>query len=107
LLLPVLVAGAGSDRALDGAGRAGLGGVGRYLFGRMLPLICCDPVVVAVQPFPLDVARDEEGNADKESLKKGLVQIRRTWRSIGFQAYMNDIWVMDPNSSKHERALAG
>jgi len=84
----------------------GLGGIGRYLFGRMLPLICCDPVVVAVQPFPLDVARDGEGNADKESLKKGLAQIRRTWRSIGFQPYKNEIWVMDPNSSKHERALA-
>lgn len=83
----------------------GLGGVGRYLFGRMLPLICCDPIVVAAQPFPLDVVRDEEGNAEKEALKRGLAQVRRTWKSIGFEPYKNDIWIMDPNSVKHERAL--
>jgi hypothetical protein len=84
----------------------GLGGVGRYLFGRMLPLICCDPVVVAAQPFPLDVTRDEKGNADKESLKHGLSQIRHTCRSIGFEPYKDDIWIMDPNSIKHERSIA-
>jgi hypothetical protein len=89
----------------------GLGGVGCYLFGRMLfgrmlPLICCDPIVVAAQPFPLDVTRDEKGNADKESLKHGLSQIRRTWRSIGFEPYEDDIWIMDPNSIKHERSIA-
>lgn len=85
---------------------AAWGGVGRYLFGRMLPLICCDPIVVAAQPFPLDVTRDEKGDADKESLKHGLSQIRRTWRSIGFEPYKDDIWIMDPNSIKHERSIA-
>jgi hypothetical protein len=83
----------------------GLGGVGRYLFGRMLPLMCCDPVVVAAQPFPLDVDRDEEGNAKKAALRRGLAQIRRTWKSIGFEPYKDDIWIMDPNLVKHEQAL--
>jgi hypothetical protein len=83
----------------------GLGGVGRYLFGRMLPLICCDPLVVAAQPFPLDVERDENGDAKKAALKRGLAQTRRTWKSIGFEPYKGDIWIMDPNSAKHERAL--
>jgi hypothetical protein len=83
----------------------GLGGVGRYLFGRMLPLMCCDPVVVAAQPFPLDVDRDEQGNAKKAALKRGLAQTRRTWKSIGFEPYKNDIWIMDPNLVKHDQAL--
>ncbi len=84
----------------------GCGGVGRYLFGRMLPLICCDPVVVAAQPFPLDVDRDEEGNAEKAALKRGLAQTRRIWKSIGFEPYKDDIWIMDPNLVKHEQAIA-
>lgn len=84
----------------------GLGGVGRYLFGRMLPLICCDPAVVAAQPFPLDVDRDEKGNAKKAALKRGLAQTRRTWKSIGFEPYKEDIWIMDPNLVKHEQAIA-
>ena len=83
----------------------GLGGVGRYLFGRMLPLMCCDPVVVAAQPFPLDVDRDDKGNAKKAALKRGLAQTRRTWKSIGFEPYKDDIWIMDPNLIKHERAI--
>jgi hypothetical protein len=83
----------------------GFGGVGRYLFGRMLPLMCCDPVVVAAQPFPLDVDRDERGNAEKAALKRGLAQTRRIWKSIGFEPYKDDIWIMDPNLVKHDRAL--
>lgn len=83
----------------------GLGGVGRYLFGRMLPLICCDPVVVAAQPFPLDVDRDENGVAKKAALKNGLAQTRRIWKSIGFEPYKDDIWIMDPNVVKHDQAL--
>lgn len=83
----------------------GLGGVGRYLFGRMLPLICCDPVAVAAQPFPLDVDRDENGVVKKAALKRGLAQTRRVWKSIGFEPYKDDIWIMDPNSAKHDRVL--
>jgi hypothetical protein len=83
----------------------GLGGVGRYLIGRMLPYICCDPAVVATQPFPIDVPRDDKGNADEAELKRGLVQVRRTWKSIGFQPYKGDIWVMDPKLVTHENAL--
>jgi hypothetical protein len=84
----------------------GFGGVGRYLAGRLLPLMCCDAAVVALKPFPVDVPRDERGNADEAALRKGLVQIRRAWKSIGFQLYRGDIWIMDPGANKHERAMA-
>ena len=83
----------------------GLGGVGRYLVGRMLPQICCDPAVVAAQPFPLDVPRDDKGNADEDALKRGLVKVRRTWKSIGFEPYRDDIWILDPKVVTLENAL--
>jgi hypothetical protein len=84
----------------------GCGGVGRYLAGRLFRLVCSDPIVIATQPFPLDVARDERGNADEAELKPAVEQIQRTWKSIGFQPYKEEIWIMDPSSSSHEQAMA-
>jgi len=84
----------------------GLGGVGRYLTGRILPLICCDPAVFAMQPFPLDVIRDGKGNAGKKEIERGAARLRLAWESIGFRPYKDDIWIMDPGSSPHEHAMA-
>jgi hypothetical protein len=84
----------------------GLGGVGRYLVSRVLPWVSAHPAVVATQPFPLDVPRDAEGNVDDATFKPALKAIQRTWRSIGFEPYKGDIWIMDPNARKHERAVA-
>jgi hypothetical protein len=84
----------------------GLGGVGRYLAARLFPWMFPDAAVVAAQPFPLDVPRDEHGTADKEALGPALMQIQRTWESIGFQPYKNDIWIMDPNAATHENAAS-
>jgi hypothetical protein len=83
----------------------GYGGVGRYLAGRLFLHMCCDPVVVATQPFPLDIDRDEHGRADDAALKPALRQIQRTWKSIGFRRYKGEIWILDPTSNVHERAM--
>ena len=83
----------------------GLGGVGRYLAARLFPWMFPDAAVVATQPFPLDVPRDERGTADKEALGPALKQIRRTWESIGFETHKNDIWIMDPNAATHDNAV--
>jgi hypothetical protein len=84
----------------------GAGGVGRYLAARLLPCVCAQPAVVATEPFPLDVPRDESGEADDAVTGPALRQVERTWKSIGFQPYKNGIWIMDPGLSKHERAVA-
>lgn len=84
----------------------GFGGVGRYLVSRLLPWMCADAAVVATQPFPIDTPRDERGNVDKAVFGPALKQIRRTWKSIGFEPYRDDIWIMDPFAAKHERAVA-
>ena len=83
----------------------GLGGVGRYLASRLFRQMCCDPVLVATQPFPLDITRDDQGDTDETALKPALRQIQRTWKSIGFRPYKGDIWILDPSDSKHERAI--
>ena len=50
----------------------GLGGVGRYLAARLFPWMFPDAAVVATQPFPLDIPRDEHGTADKDALGPAL-----------------------------------
>jgi hypothetical protein len=84
----------------------GCGGVGRYLTGRVLSWICPNPAVVAGQPFPLDIPRDASGTADEKALGPATKQIQRVWKSIGFEPYKDDIWIMDPSLAKHQRAIA-
>lgn len=83
----------------------GRGGAGRYLAGRLFRQMCTDPLVVATQPFPLDITGDDEGNADEATLQPALRQIERTWKSTGFQPYKNDIWILDPSASEHQLAM--
>jgi hypothetical protein len=84
----------------------GLGGLGRYLTARLIPWMFPDAAVVALKPFPIDVPRDDHGTADKTALGPALKQVERTWHSIGFERYKNGIWIMDPNATAHENAVA-
>lgn len=84
----------------------GCGGIGRYLASRLWPVVCPDAALVAIHPFPIDVPRDDAGHVDKRAFHFTLKQIERTWESIGFEPYKNDIWIMDPSADKHERAVA-
>jgi hypothetical protein len=93
------------ERARVASAWRGCGGVGRYLTGRVLSWVSQSAVVVAAQPFPLDVKRDGRGAVDDANFKPALKAIQRTWRSIGFEPYQDDIWILDPTASKHERAM--
>jgi hypothetical protein len=84
----------------------GCGGVGRYLTGRVLSWVIPDATVIAAQPFPLDVKRDGHGKVDDTTFKSALKAIQRVWKSIGFEPFHGDIWILDPSADKHERAMA-
>jgi hypothetical protein len=84
----------------------GCGGLGRYLTGRVLPLICPTPAVIAGQPFPLDIPRDAHGRPDQAALGPAIEHMQRIWESIGFEPYKNDIWIINPSAATHEEAMA-
>jgi len=79
----------------------GCGGVGRLLTIRLLHWLCDDPRVVALKPFPIDL--DEEQQKDKATFDKAMNMVRQTWKSIGFEPFTDDIWVLDPRTGNFER----
>jgi len=81
----------------------GLGGVGRLLVARLLSWVCDDPRTVVTHPFPIDL--DEVAREDAATFDSALEQVRRTWRSLAFQPWLNDIWVMDPRKRAHGEAV--
>ena len=94
------------ERARVAPAWRGCGGVGRYLAGRVLSWVSPGATVVAAQPFPLDSKRDEHGTVDDATFKPALKAIQSVWKSIGFEPYHGDIWILDPSASKHERSMA-
>lgn len=82
----------------------GFGGIGRLLIARILRWICDDPRLVAVQPFPIDLDSDQRQN--DEIFTPALQQVRRTWSSLGFEPFTDNIWIMDPRKSSHHNAVA-
>jgi hypothetical protein len=91
------------DRARLAPAWRGLGGVGRLLIGELLPWICSSPQLVAVHPFPTDL--DREQKRDDAVFKPALEQVRRTWRSLAFEPFSDDVWVMHPEKRTHSDAL--
>jgi hypothetical protein len=92
------------DRAEIAAAWRGLGGTGRLLVSRVVAWIAAAPCVVALYPFPTDL--DEEARHDPAVLQPALARIRRTWASIGFSPFTDDVWIMDPHRAEHEKARA-
>ncbi len=92
------------DRAEMAPTWRGLGGVGRLLISRLLMWIAAAPRVVAVYPFPIDL--DEKTRHDPAILQPALARVRRTWASIGFHPFTDDVWIMDPHRADHEKARA-
>ncbi|MEV0049468.1 hypothetical protein AB0H34_03105 [Saccharopolyspora shandongensis] len=82
----------------------GLGGIGRLLTARLLRWVCDEPRIVAVHPFPIDLDGDQR--RDDEVFVHARHQVRRTWASLGFEPFTDDLWIMDPHSSAHEKAVA-
>jgi len=81
----------------------GLGGVGRLLVARLVSWVCDDPRTVVTNPFPIDL--DEVAREDAVRFDSALEQVRRTWRSLAFQPWRDDIWVMDPRKRAHGEAV--
>ncbi len=81
----------------------GLGGIGRLLTARLLRWVSDDARVVALKPFPIEL--DEHACGDPAIFDKALAQIRRTWQSLAFEPFTEDIWIMDPRMNAHNRAV--
>jgi len=69
----------------------------------LLSWVCDDPRTVVIHPFPIDL--DGVAREDAATFDSALEQVRRTWRSLAFQPWLNDIWVMDPRKRAHGEAV--
>jgi len=81
----------------------GCGGVGRLLTLRLLRWLCDDPRAVALTPSPIDLDEDQE--QDEAVFRKAMTTVRRTWKSVGFQRFSDDIWVLDPRTGRYDRTV--
>ncbi len=91
------------DRARIAPAWRGLGGVGRLLIGRMLRWVASQAALVATHPYPIDIPVDEWDDRTRETREKTVVQ--RTWQSLGFESFREDLWVMRPHLSAHDDAV--
>lgn len=91
------------DRAWLAPAWRGCGGVGRLLTIRLLRWLCDDPRAVALKPFPIDL--DEDQKQDEAVFRKAMTTVRRTWKSVGFQPFSDDIWVLDPRTGSYDRTV--
>jgi GNAT superfamily N-acetyltransferase len=90
------------DRARVAPAWRGLGGVGRLLITRHLRWAAESAAVVATHPFPIDLSLDEHEDEARVAREKAVVQ--RTWESLGFEPFREDIWVMQPHLRGHDDA---
>ncbi len=84
------------DRVRLAPGWRGCGGVGRLLIIRWLRWLYDDPRAVVLKPFPIDL--DDDQKQDNAVFRKAMTAVRRTWKSIGFEPFSDDIWVLDPQT---------
>ncbi|MGI8331335.1 hypothetical protein ACRYCC_15330 [Actinomadura scrupuli] len=81
-----------------------LGGVGRLLTGRLINVIAPN-ALVALKPFPVDVARDADGVAVPADFDRLMPGIRRAWAVLGFEGYGEDLMVLDTTLTTLPQAL--
>ena len=77
----------------------GCGGVGRLLLARLLRWTAADAAVVATHPYPIDIPMAQRDDVARVAREKQRVQ--RTWQSLGFEAFREDLWVMRPHLREH------
>jgi hypothetical protein len=58
---------------------------------------------VTTHPYPIDIPDDERDDTAREAREKAVVQ--RTWQSLGFEPFREDLWVMQPHLRAHEDAV--
>ncbi|MFG2387739.1 hypothetical protein ACGFYF_02520 [Streptomyces lavendulae] len=56
---------------------------------------------MATHPYPIDLPEDLDDDV-WEAREKAIVQ--RTWQSLGFEPFREDLWVMKPHLRAHEDA---
>ncbi|MBD0709093.1 hypothetical protein BU197_12005 [Streptomyces sp. CBMA291] len=81
----------------------GLGGVGRLLIGHLLRWVAGQAAIVATHPYPIDLPDGDRDDAAREAREKAVVQ--RTWQSLGFTPFREDLWVMRPHARDHDDAV--
>ncbi|MFF6790790.1 hypothetical protein ACFY9C_17135 [Streptomyces filamentosus] len=91
------------DRVRIAPAWRGLGGVGRLLIGRLLRWVAGQAALVATHPYPIDIPVGEREDTAREAREQAVVQ--RTWRSLGFEPFREDVWVMQPHLSAHGDAV--
>ncbi|MFG2533588.1 hypothetical protein [Streptomyces sp. NPDC048516] len=91
------------DRVRIAPAWRGLGGVGRLLIGRLLRWVASQAVLVATHPYPIDIPVSERDDTEREAREKAVVQ--RTWQSLGFEPFREDVWMMQPHLSAHGDAV--
>ncbi|MEU2233939.1 hypothetical protein [Streptomyces vietnamensis] len=91
------------DRVRIAPAWRGLGGVGRLLIGRTLRWVAGRAAIVATHPYPIDIPVGERDDAAPEAREKAVVQ--RTWQSLGFTPFREDVWVMQSHTRDHDDAV--
>jgi hypothetical protein len=59
--------------------------------------------LVATHPFPIDVPAHERDDEARVLREKAAVQ--RTWASLGFEPFREDLWIKKPHLRDHEEAV--
>ncbi|MGW8555239.1 hypothetical protein [Streptomyces tubercidicus] len=91
------------DRVRIAPAWRGLGGVGRLLIGRLLRWVASQAALVATHPYPIDIPVSERDDTERKAREKAVVQ--RTWQSLGFEPFREDVCVMQPHLSAHGDAV--
>lgn len=69
----------------------------------MLRWVASQAALVATHPYPIDIPVDERDDRTREAREKAVIQ--RTWQSLGFEPFREDLWVMQPHSNAHDDAV--
>jgi uncharacterized protein YukE len=55
--------------------------------------------------MPSPIALDDKKQEDKAVFDQEMAKVRRTWKSLGFKPFGNDILIMDPAMVYHDEAV--
>jgi hypothetical protein len=86
------------DRVTLAPAWRGIGGVGRLLIAGLLEWVAGGARMVATHPFPTDLhpqIEEAAGQRSDDVLAPDLERVRRTWSSLGFRPFTEDIYVLD------------
>lgn len=71
-------------------------GIGRLIIGSAITEHLSAARCVATLPCPTELLEEFGQNRDHPRFVTALASVRRTWESIGFFRFTDDVWVKDP-----------